>query len=587
MPSPRRFPPPWSIEDLASRSMKTVRRKQAGDGLIRMAPVYLVFLIFVAALPVVHIFTGAAIPFGNDGHCDPWYYFGLMEFPELGHVLAPGLRAISRLPAYVPISLWHEIGATATGQQLYFWFNHIVFTVATALALAVLFEIRIALVVTTLLTTSALYLEVLSTTYTTGAALAYGSVALACVSIGLRRPILMMPLSFIAGVFVAFALHSHLVSAVFIFFLPILYAPSGARAFVTGAALMITGIIAGTGLVGLTGLYLGDGFWSFENQIRQTISGMGDFWYEGWMTRSIGLLLMVFLPALQTITWARKRNSKRSLAILASAIAVSAVNLIVTFAHKDQHLVFSYLYVMTIPIAALVFADAIEDYIVHLGPVACGMILAFLAISHVAIVAYLRGYVLLYFMPIALAGAVLALGLSLIYERLRSAACGMAIIGSLFIFMQGTLGYFRAHLDSDRAAARWNTQQVDKALRFMRSYGITEKPVVWLGKVDNEAIELGTFRSLVRCGFSTNFPDQPPDGDLQWQPPIAAGRLLIIIDNPKNYPDVKDALAKKGISIENAKSENINDSFRITIGRVVASASNTNAGDSAGAKKSN
>lgn len=86
----------------------------------------------------------------------------------------------------------------------------------------------------------------------------------------------------------------------------------------------------------------------------------------------------------------------------------------------------------------------------------------------------------------------------------------MAIIGSLFIFLQGTLGdYYRAHLYLDRAAARWSTQQVDKALRFLRSYGITEKPAVWLGKADNEAnaaIEIGIFRSLVRCGFSTDFP---------------------------------------------------------------------------------
>jgi hypothetical protein len=543
-----------------------------------MTFIYLVFLIFIATLPAVHVLTGAAIPFGNETTCDPWYYFGLMEFPELGHILAPGWRTVSRLPAYLPISLWHAIGATATGQQLYFWFSHVIFTVAAAVALAVLFEIRTALVVTTLLTTSALYLAVLSTTYTTGAALAYGTVALACVSIGIKRPHLIMPFSFIAGVFVAFALHSHLVSAVFIFFLPILYAPIGIGAFVIGAALMVVGILAGTCLVGLAGLYLGDGFWSFENQIRDTISGMGTFWYEGWMKHSVGLLLMVFLPVLQTITCARKRGSKRSLAILASAIAVSAVNLIVTFANRDQNLLFNYFYVMAIPIAALVLADAIEDYTIHLGPVACGLILAFLAISHVAIVAYLRGYIFLHFMRVALAGAVLALGLSIVYRRSRSEAYGFLIIGSLFIFMQGTLGgYYNAHLYLNRAAARWNTQQVDKALRFLRSYGITDKPVVWLGKADNEAnaaIEIGIFRSLVRCRFSTDFPDQLPNGELQLQPAITPGRLLIIMDNPKNYPDVNGALGKKGISIENTKTENIDDTFRITIGRVVASESN-------------
>lgn len=537
-----------------------------------MKAAYLVFLIGIAALPSVYFITGAAIPFGNDWFCDTWYYFGLMEFPELGHVLAPGARTISRLPAYVPVSALRELGATATNQDLYFWLNHILFVAATAAALTALFEITTALIVTALVTTSALYLAVLSTTYPTGAALAYGSAALACVAIALRAPRFFIALSFIGGIFLAFSLHSHLVAAVFMFFLPILYFMIDVRAFVVGALAMCAGMIAGTGLVGMTGLYLGQGFWSFENQILAVVSGIGVYWYNGWILRSIGLLLMVLLPVLQTITFVgRKRDSKRSLVILVSAIAVSVINIVVTFAHKDQNLVFNFMYVMAIPVAVLVIADAIEDRVVFLGPLRCGIILATLMLCHIAIMTYLRHYILLYFMPIASLGALFAIVASWLYARSRSTTGGIVIVIGLFIFMQGALGdYYRDHLYLDRTAAKGNTQQIDKALRFMRDFPITDKPVVWLGKVDNQAVETAIFQSLVRCGFSIDFPDKFPDSDKQWQPALTVGHLLIVMDDPKKYPKIEETLAQKGITLANAKSEKIDDRLSITMGKIAA-----------------
>jgi len=537
-----------------------------------MKVAYLILLFFIAALPSVYAAIGVAIPFGNDWFCDTWYYFGLMEFPELGHVLAPGARTISRLPAYVPVSVLRQLGATATGQELYFWLNHILFVAATASALTALFEITTALIVTVLVTTSALYLAVLSTTYPTGAALAYGSAALASVAIGLRVPGLLIPLSFIGGIFVAFSVHSHLVAAVFLFFLPILYFVIDVRAFLIGASVMCAGMIVGTGLVGLIGLYLGQGFWSFENQISAVVSGIGVYWYNGWMFRSIGLLLMVFLPTLQIITFVgRKRDSRRSLVILVSAIAISIVNILITFAHKDQNLVFNFMYVMTIPVAVLVIGDAIDDRVVFFGPLRCGIILATLMLCHIVIMAYLRRYLLLYFMPIASVGVLLTITVSALYARSRSTTGGIAIIAALFVFMQGTLGdYYRDHLYLDRTVAKWNTQQIDKALRFLRGFPVTEKPVVWLGKVDNQAIETGIFQSLVRCGFSIDFPDKFPDSDKQWQPALAAGQLLIVMDDPRKYPEIEDTLAQNGIRITDAKSEKIDDGLKITMGRIVA-----------------
>ena len=537
-----------------------------------MKVVYLILLIFIAALPSIYDVTGVAIPFGNDWFCDTWYYFGLMEFPELGHVLAPGARTISRLPAYVPVSALRELGATATGQELYFWLNHILFVVATTAAVTALFEITTALIVTALVTTSALYLAVLSTTYPTGAALAYGSTALACVAIGLRAPRLLIPLALIGGIFVAFSLHSHLVGAVFLFFLPTLYFAIGVRAFVIGTLAMCIGMIVGTALVGLTGLYLGQGFWSFENQIMAVVSGIGVYWYNGWIFHSIGLLLMVFLPALQTITFiGRKRNSKRSMVILISAITVSVINIVVTFAHKDQNLVFNFMYIMAIPLAVLVFADAIEDRVAALGPLRCGVILASLMLCHIVIMAYLRRYILLDFMYIASTGVLLTISVSMLYARSRAATGMIAIVAGLFIFMQGTLGdYYRDHLYLDRTAAKWNTQQIDKGLRFIRGFPITDKPIVWLGKVDNQAVETGIFQSLVRCGFSIDFPDKPPDSVKQWQPSLAPGHLLIVMDDPKKYPKIDDTLAQKGIRITDEKSEKVDDGLAITMGRIVA-----------------
>lgn len=533
-------------------------------------PIYLVFLICIAAVPLVYAFTGAAIPFGNDRFCDTWYYFGLMAFPELGHILAPGARTISRLPAYVPVWALRQMGAPGTGQELYFWLNHIIFVVAMVVALTALFEITTALIVTVLLSTSALYLAVLSTTYPTGAALAYASVATACVAVGIRRPVFLYPLSFLGGIFVALSLHSHLVSAVFIFFLPILYLLIGVRSFLIGGSVMVAGILAGTGLVGLTGIYFDQGFWSFMNQIRAVITGIGDYWYKGWMLRSIGLLLMFFLPILQAITVkGRKHSSKRSQVILLAAIAVSIINLVVTFGHKDQNLVFNFMYVMAIPIVALVIADAIEDHVARVDAFICGTVLLSLIVLHVLIVAYLRRYILLHFMPIAVVGALVALLAALICIRSRSVVGGIAALGGLFLLVQSSLGdYYRDHLYLDRSLARSNTQNIDAALRFIRGYGITQKPIVWLGKVDDQAIETGAFQSLVRCGFSIDFPQKLPNSTLQWQPALAPGRLLIVMDNPEKYPSITNALVQKGITIERVKSEDIDRGLEITIGKI-------------------
>lgn len=537
-----------------------------------MKATYLILLACIAVLPLVYAVIGVAIPFGNDWFCDTWYYSGLMEFPELGHILAAGERTISRLPAYVPVYALRELGATATGQELYFWLNHLIFVLATASALTALFEVTTALIVTALVSTSALYLAVLSTTYPTGAALAYGSVALACISIGLKKARLNISMAFIGGIFIAFSLHSHLVGAVFLFFLPVLYFMIDLRAFIVGGFAMCAGMLAGTGLVGLTGLYFGQGFWSFENQIMAVASGIGVYWYKGWVLHSIGLLLMMLLPALQAITFfGRKRDSKRSFVILICATVVSIINIVVTFAHKDQNLVFNFMYVMAIPLAVLVLADAIEDRVALLGPLGCGAVLAILALCHVVIMSFLRRDVLFHFMLIAVIGVLLTISLSLLHVHSRSRTVGLAIIIGLFVFMQGTLGdYYRDHLYLDRSTAKWNTQQIDRALQFLRSFPITERPIVWLGQVDHQPVETGIFQSLVRCGFSIDFPDKRPDSVKQWQPALASGRLLIVMDDPRQYPNTEEALAKKGIKITETKSEKIDAGLKITVGKIMA-----------------
>jgi hypothetical protein len=217
----------------------------------------------------------------------------------------------------------------------------------------------------------------------------------------------------------------------------------------------------------------------------------------------------------------------------------------------------------------LVLSDAIDDKIAGSGPMVCGLTLGCLLGLHIVIVAYLRGFILSYFMPVAFAGAMLTLFMSIVYVRSWSVTSGIATIGSTFMFMQFALGdYYRNHLYLDRAMAKSNTQQIEKALHFMRNYGITDRPVVWLGKVDNQGVETAIFQSLVRCGFSIDFPDKFPNGTLQWQPALEPGHLLVVMDNPKKYTSIEDALANDGIRVEQLRSETINDGLRISMGRI-------------------
>jgi hypothetical protein len=195
------------------------------------------FLSLIVIVPALHGWTGLAVPFGNNGHCDPWYYYGLVHFPDYGNVLIPGTRQISRIPAYLPTYLLANMPFGLTFQEVNFWINHTAFTIALAAALFALFNLQIAVTTTLLVTTSALYLAIESTTYPTGAALAYAAIALACVAWSTRSTQWLIPLAFVGGAAAAFAVHGHLVSAVFIFFLPIIFANSrGRNAFIGSAA---------------------------------------------------------------------------------------------------------------------------------------------------------------------------------------------------------------------------------------------------------------------------------------------------------------------------------------------------------------
>jgi hypothetical protein len=542
--------------------------------LLRRTLIGIFFISLIAIVPAAHGWTGLAIPFGNNGHCDPWYYYGLMHFPDYGNVLVPGARTISRIPAYLPTYLLANIPFGLTFQEVSFWINHTIFSIALAAALVALFNLQIAVMTTLLVTTSALYLAIESTTYPTSAALAYAAIALACVAWSTQSPQWLVPLAFAGGAAAAFAVHGHLASVVFIFFLPIIFANSGVRNVSLGSALaaLLLGGLAGTGLVGVAGIALGQGFFSFMYQINEAIKGVGYWWYEGWMGRSVGLALSLMLPLLEAMVFlVRKSERRRSAVILISISAVSTFNVFTTMAFKEQFLVYEYFYAMMLPLAALVIADATDLCMPRLRTLYLALLIIGLISLHLFWIMQFRTIMLAHFMLLSISAGLITAALitGTKFLRRQSVFYGTATIIAIFGMLQSAIGdQFRGHLTLNREAEIRLYQRADAALQLLRQYGINQRPVAWLGHTNDAALQVAVFRSLIRCNFEQGFPNALPDPVLHWQAPLAPGQLLVWV-GPKEGGEARlvQAMTKFHMQVTDMQSIVLGD-LQLIIGRV-------------------
>ena len=166
-----------------------------------------------------------SLPFANDGHCDPWYVYGLyFNLPEQLR-WAPAARQVARLPGVLPgYLLTHVLPAVESDFAIFLLFFSLAafFLYKTA---ALLFSQQRAVLTAIFFATSPIVIGNYAVTFS-GPAITYEVLALYCAvratrSAGLRQ---LFGWMFLSGVAWGAGLHAHLAVLAFSDFIYLFFA---------------------------------------------------------------------------------------------------------------------------------------------------------------------------------------------------------------------------------------------------------------------------------------------------------------------------------------------------------------------------
>jgi hypothetical protein len=527
--------------------------------------------ILIWRLNALGFTAGPAIPYGNDGRCDPWYYFGFATLADSAWILSPGTRWGARLSAYLPNFVLGKV-LPLNAAERGFLLNHTLSYIGALLMVLPLYGFGIAILCAVLITSSALYISVLSTTYASVSALAYGFLAVAC----LTRVVVEQDygketwLCLLAGLLFAWAALAHLLVAVFLSLLPLVLvvkydwrSPNLYR----DLALIIIGGVLGIALIGCSSLLVGQPFFAFWYQIRAAIRGI-DFFDLAHLKQSVAIPLSLGL-SIALLTTLRFRADRLSIIITTIVFGTTIAAFAHTFIPRSFSLVTDNFFVLFLVPSTLAIAELLRRPTIE--PVRATPIIAI-------IIAY-AGLMLLLSASSTLRNAYLAY--AMIMTCLFSAAVVIAVIlgrrtlviATLFLTLQATVGNLsRAHWTLDALVEKERAETVTQILNFVNRYGITRQPVIWIATDADPDLSLAAFRSFARCGFEPTFPGQLPDSQLQWQKPIARGELLILLNSPAmTQQTISAVLGTHSLRLTDVRTESFGREprqLRVTIGRL-------------------
>ena len=525
---------------------------------------------------------GPAIPYGNDGHCDVWYYFGLASLADSAWTLGPASRMISRIATYLPnFALGRVLPFNAA--ERFFLLNHTLAFVGAILAVRPLYGWGVAVLATVLVSTSALWLAELSTTYTVGAALAYGMLALACLTNAAtaRTRAREATLCVAAGALLAWAVNALLLAVFFFAFLPLVLLIKRdwrSMAFYQDIVLIGVGGLLGTALVGLASMAIGQPFTIFWHQVVAAIAGGGDWWDDELIKKSVGIPLAVGV-SLALIVKLYAVRERRTAIVAAIIVLTTLTTLAQTFIPKSQTLLFDYVYVLLLVPALLGIAELAKTPSREAAAIAIAAVIA----AHIALmfalmhVPALRSYYVAGAMTLSIAAAC-AVAAAVVLRR------PILTHVSLFALMQVALGgYMYAHLFADSRQEKDRLDLTEQVLGFVRAYGIVSLPVIWIAPDVDSELATGAFRSFVRCTFQPSFPAGLPDPKKHWQEALAPGVLLVVLSLPAGAPDdVTRALGERGMALADGRSRTFAQGswlMRVTIGKVAGRSARLSEGE--------
>jgi hypothetical protein len=544
-------------------------------------------LPFAAALFV--FLTNGMVPFSNDGHCDPWHYFGYFYLDDQFAAVGDS-RTYSRLPTtilgFMLTKLFRSVFADYSQYVLL-----LVLTVAPVfLVSARLYGTFAACIAALFLSTSGVVIGVLSVTYT-GPALAWSTLAmtaaLASSFAGSERRRSMLLVA--AGFFWGSAIVGHLYSLTYNFVVPI-YAISWTSVqrrnvlaqFKSIAAYCLLGCILSVLVFGLISKFvLHAEFTFFRHQFLEIFNiKVTEYQRPGWYMRGGKLALVILGIALAGAGLGLRRlfpDLTRSLAVNAPLAALMVAQVAYT-AIGGITLQYDYYYVWFLPPVALSLAAAIS----LLEPVGRERVVYGLLFGAASRAATLFGYstvvdVVPAWPSLAVGGifgiAVVALGLRQSRATLPTALLGLALLSTTV--RPERMGTQVWSMTGDGAGMY---QRVRDGWDFLAQLHVQERPIFWLSTKDGLSETIAYPRGFEYCHVDTALPKflSPDDEDYDARAEgFAAGRLIVIA-LPDDVP-----LASAVAALQRERSLGLNEmasrriarngtSYTLVAGRLVA-----------------
>lgn len=248
--------------------------------------------------------TKGLIPFDNDGHCDPWTYYGYFFLGDQHATIGP-TRVDFRLPTIFLGFFLGKFFHTSVFDYLNFLILYIVSSIGVYLSARLLFKREAALIGMTFFATSGIVIGTLSTTYT-GPSILYSILAISFAIASSVMPTYRFALLMISGAFWGTAIHAHLYSLTYNFILP-LYAVQYFRLNIKSPltilkdlvmilVFMIVGIILATAFWGaLNVLFLHGPFLFFIGQFKLAFNILISAYHipDWFINREIGAWLLL------------------------------------------------------------------------------------------------------------------------------------------------------------------------------------------------------------------------------------------------------------------------------------------------------
>ncbi len=541
------------------------------------------------------LLNAGPIAYSNHEACDAWHYFGVSILPKASLLWIPETRTISR-PMYFGVVYGLNSVLPWLGIGLASYIAFLPATLAASyVAMRALFSRPTSALACLIAGTSPLLLNMSSTTYVSVASLAYTSGMLACLMWAPRIAPMntwrSRTLYATAGVFFAWAANANLISIEFNF-LFCLFALSGqltspirpsamARALLTAAVLILSGILAGTFAAMVFASELGLGFWAPSFQVRDARAGQGSWQYPGWQRDSVGLAFVILAGLLVVSSLSAPRtagardNDLRLTAVIVAGTCVAT--LFTTFALGDQALVFDFFYVLILPSLLLALCLALDRAFAARSRAETTKVFA----CTIGVVLAINGVLALadgakdfaFWSPLLfLYGSLTIAAIALAASRARRSNIGLAAILAVALALQAGAGqtlrtmYFHPH-----ALMRERTDMAEVALRFIIRH-LDDNPVLWLAASDDPRLTLPITRSFRRCVTVATFPDALPDPAANGQPAIAAGRTVVVMDgSARTVSEIDAALRAHGYRLDVRASRffpvNRTQGLQVTVGR--------------------